>query len=79
MAGKDTFTVLRFRNRPWYIWVLRAIWLLWILFWAEVMVGSGKEAEPRAFVISLVIFLASLAAGILLWLWGHLRFKKAGE
>ena len=77
MADKDTFTVLKFRNRPWYIWALRAVWFLWVLFWAEVMVGSGKEAESRAFVISLVIFLVSLVAGISLWLWGYLKFKKA--
>lgn len=76
MADKDTFTVLKFRNRSWYIWALRSVWFLWVLFWAEAMVGSGKEAESRAFVISLVIFLVSLVAGILLWLWGYLKFKK---
>ncbi len=76
MADKETFMVFRIRNRPWYIWTMRVIWLLWILFWAEVMIGSGKESESRAFVISLIVFFVSLIAGILLWIWGYLKFKK---
>jgi len=76
MVNKGTYTVLNIRRRPWYIWVLRAIWFLWLLFWAEVTVGSGKELEQRAFVISLIVFLLSLILGLLLWLWGYIRFKK---
>ena len=77
MAEKGTFTVLKIRKRPWYIWVLRAVWFLWLLFWAEVTVGSGKELEPGAFVISLIVFLLSLILGLLLWFWSYLKFKKA--
>jgi len=77
MAEKGTFTVLKIRKRPWYIWVLRAVWFIWLLFWAEVTVGSGKELEPGAFVISLIVFLLSLIFGLLLWFWSYLKFKKA--
>jgi hypothetical protein len=76
MAEKGKFLVVKIRKSTWLIWVLRAIWFLWLLFWAEVTAGSWKELEQRAFVISLIILLASLVIGSLLWFWGYLRLKK---
>jgi len=76
MAEKGKFLVVRIRKSPWSIWGLRAIWVLWLLFWAEVTVGSWKELEQRAFVISLIIFSVSLFSGLFLWLWRYIRFKK---
>jgi len=77
MAEKGKFLVVKIRKSTWLIWGLRVIWILWLLFWAEVSVGSWKELERRAFVISLVILLVSLFVGSLLWLWGYLKHKKA--
>jgi len=77
MAEKGKFIVVKIRKSTWLIWGLRVIWILWLLFWAEVSVGSWKELERRAFVISLVILLVSLFVGSLLWLWGYLKHKKA--
>ena len=79
MAEKGKFLVVKIRKSPWFIWGLRAFWVLWLLFWAEVSVGSWKELERRAFVISLVILLVSLVVGSLLWLWGYIRLKKFRE
>ncbi|NIM58408.1 MAG: hypothetical protein GTO16_05615 [Candidatus Aminicenantes bacterium] len=76
MAEKGKFLTVRIRRSTWSIWALRAIWILWLLFWAEFMVGSWEELEKRAFIISLVIFLLSLAVGTFLWLWGYLKHKK---
>jgi hypothetical protein len=76
MAEKGKFLVVKIRKSTRLIWVLRAIWFLWLLFWAEVTVGSWKELEQRTFVISLIIFSVSLFSGFFLWLWGYLRFKK---
>jgi len=70
------YSVIKIRKRPFYVWFLRAVWLVWIIFWADVAIGSHQEMEERAFVISLVIFLVSLAIGFLLWLRGYRRFKK---
>jgi hypothetical protein len=77
MAEKGKFLVVKIRKSTWLIWGLRVIWILWLLFWAEVSVGSWKELERRAFVISLVILLVSLVVGSFLWLWGYLKHKKA--
>jgi len=77
MAEKGKFIVVKIRKSTWSIWGLRIIWVLWLLFWAEFAMGSWKELEQRAFVISLVILLLSLALGSFLWLWGYLKHKKA--
>jgi hypothetical protein len=77
MAEKEKFLVVKIRKSTWFIWAMRVIWVLWLLFWAEFMVGSWKEFERRAFVISLVVLLLSLAVGSFLWLWGYLKHKKA--
>jgi hypothetical protein len=76
MAEKGKFLVVKIRKSTRLIWGLRVIWVLWILFWAEFAIGSWKELERRAFVISLVILLVSLFVGSFLWLWRYKRFKK---
>ena len=76
MSKNDSHYFLMIRSRPWYIWLLRIVWLLWVIFWGEVALGSWKELELRAFTVALLIFLISLVLGLLMWLWGHLKFKK---
>jgi hypothetical protein len=76
MEAKDTYHSLKIRRKPWYTWLLRLVWLAWLIFWMEVALGSWKEVEERAAIISLVILMFSLVLGILLWSWGRLRPKK---
>jgi hypothetical protein len=76
MEAKDSHRFLKIRKKPWYIWLLRLVWLTWIVFWAEVAWGSWKELEPRASFIALGILVFSLIVGILLWVWGYRRFRK---
>jgi hypothetical protein len=70
MDKKNMYAVIKIRKRPYYIWVLRLTWLAWLFFWVEVAIGSGQELEPRAFNISLLIFLVSLVIGLFLWFMG---------
>ncbi len=79
MKAKNTHHFLKIRKRPWYTWLLRLFWLVWIIFWLDVAWGSWKELEPRAGVIALSIFLLSLLVGIFLWLWARRKAKKAGS
>lgn len=74
--NKDAYCILKIRKRPFYIWVLRAAWFIWLIFWAEVALGSRAELEPRALTISLVIFLLSLLAGLVLWIIGLTKFQR---
>lgn len=52
----------------WTIWIFRIFWLGWLAFCAEAALGSWKELERRAFIISLIIFVISLLVGLGLWL-----------
>lgn len=76
MKDKDTYHSLKIRKKPWYVWLLRFVWLAWIIFWTEVAWGSWKELEPRAVSISLGILLISLVVGISLWFWGRRGASK---
>ena len=75
MENKNYINI-RIRKRPWYVWLMRVIWILWLLFWLEVTIGSWKEMEYRAFYISLVILVTSFIIGLLLWLIGHSKKSK---
>jgi len=74
MENKN-YIIIKIRKRPWYIWLIRVIWILLLLFWLEFTVGSWKEMEYRAFYISLTILITSFIAGLLIWLIGY--FKKS--
>jgi len=64
------------RKRPFFVWTLRILWVVWLLFWLEVSLGSRQEMEYRAFCISLAVFLISLTIGVLIWLRGYLKSIK---
>ncbi|MFW6136620.1 MAG: hypothetical protein ACOC5U_00945 [Candidatus Aminicenantaceae bacterium] len=76
MKDNSLYWVFRIRKRPVYIWLLRIVWVIWLVFWAEAALGSKAELEPKAFSISLVIFIVSLLAGVVLWLIGRSKFNK---
>lgn len=65
------------RKTSWPIWLLRGAWFLWLVFWAEVAIGSWRELEGRALTISLVVFIVSLVVGAGPWLRG--RGRKVRE
>lgn len=67
MDKEKSYMNFRIRKRPWYVWPIRIVWVVWLLVWAEVAIGSWQEMENRAFIISLVIFLASFVIGFLNW------------
>ena len=74
--GNENYINIRIRKRPWYVWLIRAIWILWLLFWLEATIGSWKEVEYRAFYISLIILVISFIVGLLIWLIGYLKKSK---
>ena len=76
MGDESVYSVLKIRKRAWYVWLWRIAWIIWLVVWAEVAMGSLREFEQKAFNISRTIFLVSLGLGIVLWLWGSIKFKK---
>ena len=68
------------RRRPWYVWLGRGAWTVWLVLWLEIAIGSYKETELHAFRQSMKVWLASLLLGTLLYAWGRRReAPRAGE
>lgn len=76
MKRNEGYCYLKIRKRSFYVWIIRGLWIVWLVFWAEVAVGSRMELEPRAFGISLGVFTVSLILGLFLWIRGNLKRKK---
>ncbi len=59
--------VVKVKKRPWYEWILWAVWFITLLFILQSAVGSGAELEPRAAGIFWVSFVVWLLAGVVVW------------
>lgn len=69
MAQKADHFIVRIRNRPWYVWMLRFVWILWLLFWLEFAIGSKQEVEQQAFSIAVKVLIVSVFLGLGLYFW----------
>ena len=76
MDNKSDHLTLRIRKRPWYVWLLRVVWVLWILFWLEFAIGSKQELEPQAFSIAVKVLIVSVLLGLGLYFW---RLRSSGK
>jgi hypothetical protein len=79
MKKNNSYLNLKIRKRAWHIWFLWLLWTIWILFWVDVTLGSLKEFENRAFIISLVITIISIISGVILWYLGYKKSKKSNH
>ena len=70
MSEKMTIEI---KKRPWYEWVLWALWLFVEYFTMRNAIASGQELEPRAATIFWVVFFILLIAGGVVW---YLRRDK---
>lgn len=69
--SEDTITI-EIKKRPWWAWVLAALWLLVEIFMLQTAVASMWEFESQAALISWIIFLVLLVGGVIVWI----RTKK---
>jgi hypothetical protein len=67
------------RRRPWYVWLSRAAWILWLAFWTEFAVGSWLEREREAYSIAVKVLLVSFLFGLVLYFWKRRRTKGASS
>lgn len=79
MNKNDIYKAIKIRRRPYYTWILRILWIVWLLFWLDLVVGSHQEWEPRAFQISLAVIVISFFLGLILWIRGIQRARKNGS
>ncbi len=77
-VGKEAgYRILRVRKRPWYVWLLRVAWMLWLLIWLEFAIGSRQELEEQAFATAVKVLIVSVLLGLALYSW-KLRYPGKG-
>jgi len=54
-------------QRPWYEWIAWAAWLLVSIVFLQSAVASWTEVEPRAALLSWIVFFVLLAFGAVIW------------
>ncbi len=69
---------IRIRKRAGYVWLLRVVWLCWLLFWLELALGSKQEMEPQAFATAMKVLIVSVLLGLGLYFW-KLRSEGKGK
>ncbi len=59
--------VIEIEKRPWYEWLLWAVWLFTQVVIVQNALASSAELEPRAALISWIAFFALLIVGGVIW------------
>lgn len=72
------YLTIRIRKRPWYVWLLRILWVVWLLIWLEFAIGSKRELEPQAFTTAVKVLVVSALLGLGLFFW-QLRRSRNGR
>ncbi|MBL8096119.1 MAG: hypothetical protein JNL73_18230 [Anaerolineales bacterium] len=70
-----TYTI-QVLKRPWYEWVLWAVWFLVEIFVLQNAIASGAELEPRAASIFWMTFVVLLLGGGIVWFVRRARLAK---
>jgi hypothetical protein len=63
-------------KRPWYEWVLWAIWIFLLIFIGQNAFASGNELEPRAATIFWMSFIVLLLGGLIVWFVRRAQLSK---
>lgn len=59
--------VIEIKKRPWYEWLLWAIWLFAQVFLLQNAIASRAELEPRAATLFWVTFFVLLIVAGVVW------------
>ncbi len=59
--------VIEIKQRPWYEWLLWAIWLFVEVFMVQNAIASNRELEPRAAMLFWISFFVLLVVGAVVW------------
>jgi hypothetical protein len=59
--------MIEIKKRPWYEWLLWAIWLFAEIFFLQNAIASRAELEPRATTLFWVTFFVLLIVAGVVW------------
>ena len=63
-------------RRPWYEWLLWAVWLFVEIALLQNALASSVELEPRAATIFWITFAVLLLVGVIVWITRRARLLK---
>jgi len=58
---------IQLQKRPWWEWLVAALWLVLEVVLLQNAIASGGELEPRAAMIFWVTFFVVLVGGVVVW------------
>ena len=72
----DKQMTISISKRPWYEWLLWAVWFVASLFVLQNAIASGQELEPRAAMLFWITFVILLLGGGIVYFIRRARLPK---
>ena len=72
----DKQMTITISKRPWYEWLLWAVWFAVSLFVLQNAIASGQELEPRAAMLFWITFVILLLGGGIVYFIRRARLPK---
>ena len=72
----DKQMTISISKRPWYEWLLWAVWFVASLFVLQNAIASGQELEPRAATLFWITFVILLLGGGIVYFIRRARLPK---
>ncbi|MEP7355613.1 MAG: hypothetical protein ABI847_00075 [Anaerolineales bacterium] len=73
MSNMQSVNIIK---RPWYEWVLWAVWFVADIFVLQNALASGRELEPRAATLFWITFVILLLGGGIVYFIRRARLLK---
>ena len=61
MGDEKNLYILKLVRRPWYEWLLFALWLFAEIVFLQAAIESKNELEPRAAMLYWLVFIGTLS------------------
>lgn len=68
MSRDKGFHIFKIMRRPWYEWLLIALWLFAEAMFLQAAIASRDELEPRAALVYWLVFIVLLFGGLVYWI-----------
>ncbi len=68
MGDEKDFHIFKIARKPWFEWILTALWLIVEIIFLQAAIASRVELEPRAAMVYWLVFIVLLLSGLVYWI-----------
>lgn len=68
MGDDKDFYIFKIVRKPWFEWLLSALWLVAEIIFLQAAIASRVELEPRAAMVYWLFFFVLLLSGLVYWI-----------